>query len=194
MRIIGGEFGGRKLVAPRGNDTRPTADRVKEAMFSILQASTVGGDLARAPFEGSRVLDLYAGSGALGLEALSRGAAEAVFVEQHRAALGALSDNLRVLGIGARATVIASSVSRSLAKVRALGPFELALVDPPYADVASGTVSKLLESLIEAGALAPGGLLMLEHASRDAAPAIAGTTLDRSRKYGDTTLSLYRVA
>ena len=193
MRVIAGELRGRKLKAPHGNETRPTADRVKEAMFSMLESVKLTEDPERRPFENERVLDLYAGSGALGIEALSRGAAQVVFVEQSRPALIELGENLRALGLLAQATVLAASVARSIERIRSLGPFALTLVDPPYEDVASGAVSKLLTRLVESGGLSKGGALVLEHATRDAPPTIAGTEFDRSRKYGDTTVSLYRL-
>ena len=183
MRVISGEFRGRKLATPRGDETRPTADRVKEAMFSML-----------GPLEGTRVLDLFAGSGALGIEALSRGASHAVFVEQSRPALGALGENLKLLGLESRTSILGVAVARSTARVLALGPFDVALVDPPYAEVADGSVPVLLGTLIERGALPPGAILLLEHATRDPVPVIPGTEPDRSRKYGTTTVSIYIVA
>src|SRR5688500_15703510 len=122
MRIIAGEWRGRKLVAPAGMDTRPTADRTRETLFSML-ASRLGS------FEDLRVADLYAGSGALGLEALSRGAAFACFVEQDASAVAAIRSNAATLGAGIRAQVM----SRSAATLPASQPFDLIFADPPYA-------------------------------------------------------------
>jgi 16S rRNA (guanine966-N2)-methyltransferase len=144
-----------------------------------------------AGLEGARVLDLYAGSGALGIEAVSRGAARAVFVEQARPALTALGTNLRSLGVESRATVLAASVERSLERIAALGPFDVVLVDPPYALVGDGRAGQALEALLERGVLAEAGLLVLEHASRDEPPSLPVVAVERSRRYGDTTVTAY---
>ncbi len=122
MRVVAGELGGRKLVAPEGVTTRPTTDRVREALFNSLTAHGLVEDAV--------VVDLYAGSGALGIEALSRGAARCTFVERDRAALKALRDNIAALKIADRCTVVTSDV---LAWVPAARGFDIALVDPPYA-------------------------------------------------------------
>ena len=143
--------------------------------------------------DGTRVLDLYAGSGALGIEALSRGASEAVMVESARPALAALRQNIASLELRGRATVIASDVMRARTSLVRAGPFDLLLVDPPYASVADGSVVLLLAALLAAGVGKPGGTLMLEHASRDDAPKITGTTLERARIYGDSGVAIYRV-
>jgi 16S rRNA (guanine966-N2)-methyltransferase len=182
MRITGGEWRSRTLRAPRGTATRPTSDRVREALFSMLASD---GLVDGAP----RVLDLYAGSGALAFEALSRGAASAVLVEQARDALVAIRDNAKALGAEAR--VVSSRVDRALATFEGAGDrFELIFLDPPYADVREAAFAEILASA--ARCLVPGGALVLEHASTDDAPAIAGLAHDRSRRYGDTTISLYR--
>lgn len=180
MRVIAGLLGGRKLVAPRGMDTRPTSDRVREALFSAL------GDVS-----GAVVLDLYAGTGALGIESLSRGAERATFVESARPALAALRENLTGLGLLERTRVIALPAARALGFLSTgagEGPFDLVFADPPYAALAE--VPPLLEAL--AGrALAPGARVVIEHASRDAAPAVAGLAARRSKAYGDTTVTVY---
>ena len=179
MRITGGEFGSRALKAPRGSATRPTSDRVREALFSILGA--------RGALTG-RVLDLFAGTGALGLEALSRGAEAVVFVERSREALVALQANVDALGVRGRVRVLSVPVERA---GRALEGerFDLVFADPPYADVKSGVALRALESV---AVPVLGGLLVLEHASRDAPPAIAGLAHDEARTYGDTAVSFYR--
>ena len=177
MRVIAGRLGGRRLTAPRGAATRPTSDRVREALFSAL------GDVA-----GALVCDLYAGTGALGIEALSRGARRAVFVESARPALAALRQNLAALGLGDDvARVLPLSVERALELLPPEGRFDLAFLDPPYAALlpAAAAAARL------APALAPGGRLVLEHASRDAAPEIQGLARDATRTYGDTAVSLY---
>lgn len=175
---MAGILGGRRLTAPRDAATRPTSEKVREALFSIL-----------GPVDGV-VLDLYAGSGALGLEALSRGAERAVFVESRRAALASLRENIEALGQSASATVLSCPVERAGGALAALGPFSLVLADPPYALVDGEQAPRALASLC-AGRLAAGARVVLEHASRTEAPALAGLTLAQSRRYGDTALSFY---
>jgi len=186
MRITGGEMRSRHLKAPAGESTRPTSDRVREALFGILAA--------RGAVEGARVLDLYAGSGALALEALSRGAARAVLVERGRPALEAIRANVEALGLGARAKVVAGPVERAAPRLSAEGPFDLVLVDPPYADVPRGAVGRALEPLLAGGALSAGALLVLEHAHADAPPPLAGLSAEETRRYGDTALTFYTCA
>jgi 16S rRNA (guanine966-N2)-methyltransferase len=148
MRIIAGEWRGRKLVAPEGRQTRPTADRARETLFSML-ASRLGS------FDGLRVADLYAGSGALGLEALSRGAAHATFVETDRAALKAIERNISALGTAARISMRAMSA----AALPSAQPFDLIFADPPYTP---GSGTAVAEAVAKAGWLAPGGLMTIE--------------------------------
>lgn len=177
MRVIAGTLGGRRLVAPHGLATRPTGERVREALYSVL-----------GPLDGEVVLDLYAGTGALGIEALSRGAARAVFVENARPAVAALRQNLAVLGIGARANLLCLAVARAARQLERVGPFDLVLADPPWAHLAEAAAA--LEGLA-VNALSLGARVMLEHAARDAAPPIAGLALRTTRAYGDTAISLY---
>ncbi|HEY8374319.1 MAG TPA: 16S rRNA (guanine(966)-N(2))-methyltransferase RsmD [Pseudonocardiaceae bacterium] len=176
-RIVAGVAGGRRIVVPpRG--TRPTSERVREALFSALEA-VVGVD-------GARVLDLYAGSGALGLEALSRGATTAVFVESDRRAAELLRRNATSLGLTG-AVVHAVTVAAALATPPA-EPFDIVLADPPYA-VGGEELRAMLDRLVENGWLAPGAVVVLERAVRSGEPdwPPALTPL-RSRKYGDTVL------
>jgi 16S rRNA (guanine966-N2)-methyltransferase len=175
LRIVAGRLGGRRLVAPRDSETRPTSERVREALFSIL-----------GPIEGE-VLDLYAGSGALGFEALSRGASRVVFVESRRPALDALRENARALGVEPAVSLIPRPVERASPG----GPFSLILADPPYALVHGGQAPRVLGALLAAGALAPGGVLVLEHASRTEPPPLEGLFLRECRRYGDTALSIH---
>jgi 16S rRNA (guanine966-N2)-methyltransferase len=140
----------------------------------------------------ARVLDLYAGTGALGLEALSRGAARATFVESARGALVALRANVAALRLEDRARVLDGEVERAHAKLATEAPFDLLLADPPYADVA-GPAKKAIDELVASGRLAADGLLVLEHASRDEAPPLARLKHVRTRVYGDTTLAFYEV-
>ena len=165
--------------------TRPTSDRVREALFSMLVADGHLGD--RDGEQGARVLDLFAGSGALAFEALSRGASAAVLVEQGRDAVLASRTNARALEADRLVQIVQGKVERSLDKLAGL--FGVIFVDPPYADVREAGFAGLLARAGEL--LLPGGALVLEHASTDAPPAIAGLALDRSRKHGDTTLTLY---
>lgn len=185
MRITGGRWRSRAIEAPRGTTTRPTSDRVREALFSMLVSDGVLAPDDEAP--GPRVLDLYAGSGALALEALSRGASGAVLVEQGKDALAAIQKNVKALDAVRLAKVVASRVDRALEKLE--GPFGLVFLDPPYADVPTAAFAEILAKA--AALVADGGVLVLEHASPDAPPGIAGLAQDRSRRYGDTTLTLY---
>jgi 16S rRNA (guanine966-N2)-methyltransferase len=181
MRITGGVFRSRSLRAPRGTATRPTTDRVREALFSMLGS-------AGALTADSRVLDLYAGSGALAFEALSRGASRAVAVEHARDAVSVIRDNARALGLEARISIVSARVDRALARLE--GPFDVIFLDPPYADVRDPAFAEILAEA--AGLLSPLGTLVLEHASADEPPAAPGLVHEKSRRHGDTTLSLYR--
>jgi 16S rRNA (guanine966-N2)-methyltransferase len=180
MRITGGVFRSRVLVAPPGSATRPTSDRVREALFSILTA--------RRALAGARVLDLYAGTGALAIEALSRGAARATLVESKRAALAAIRANIEALGIGERVLVVPSTVERAALRVAENGPFDVVFADPPYADVDSA--ASVLASLAAAKAFGKGATVILEHAA-GRTPSVAGLPPPDARRYGDTTLSFF---
>ena len=178
MRIIAGEWRGRKLVAPAGLQTRPTADRTRETLFSML-VSRLGS------FDALRVADLYAGSGALALEALSRGAGQAVLVENERAALTAIAANVAALGAGARITVRAMSAARLPRET----PFDLVLADPPYG---IGSGSAVAQAVADAGWLAPGGWLAIETASGDDLVAPASMSIEATRAVGRARLTLLR--
>ena len=184
VRVIAGRLGGRTLVAPAGAATRPTADRVREALFSVL-----------ADVEGETVLDLFAGTGALGIEALSRGAAHATFVESARPALRALRQNLHALELGDVTTVLPMAVERVLKTPPWRGEaFDLVFLDPPYAVLRGGCFADALAMAVERGvasSLRSGGRMILEHASPEDAPEVAGFTLEKTRVYGDTALSFY---
>jgi 16S rRNA (guanine966-N2)-methyltransferase len=180
MRVIAGSLGGRRLVAPRGAATRPTSDRVREALFSVL------GDLRYL-----RVLDLYAGTGALGIEALSRGAAKAVFVENARPALDALRTNLAALGVEAKAQVVSSRVERALATLARDPPFDLVFIDPPYAD-AAGALSTADRLLVRPASGV--SRVVLEHASKDRPRVPPGLHLLSTRTYGDTALAFFEMS
>ena len=180
MRVIGGALGGRSLVAPKGHSTRPTSDRVREALFNVL------GDVT-----GLCVLDLYAGTGALGLEALSRGATRAVFVENARTALDALRRNIASLDVQRSTVIVSSPVLRAVRGLSGHELFDLVFVDPPYVDLAEA--AEAIEQLVGAGRCSERACVVLEHASRDAAPDLAGLERGPTRKYGDTSLSFYAV-
>jgi 16S rRNA (guanine966-N2)-methyltransferase len=188
MRITGGTFRSRALRAPRGQTTRPTSDRVREALFGILASD--------GAIDGARVLDLYAGTGALALEALSRGALGATLVESSRAALDAIDANVNALGVRDRAHVIAADVRRVVGRLARERPFDLVLVDPPWAIVDSGEAIDALAELVAGGALAESATLVLEHASRSAVAALDVNGLRRvqTRRYGDTALTFYKPA
>jgi 16S rRNA (guanine(966)-N(2))-methyltransferase RsmD len=172
--VIAGELKGRRLAAPRGAATRPTADRVREALFSML------GDVS-----GARVLDLYAGSGALAIEALSRGASEAVLVDRSRDAVEAIHKNLRELGI--EAVVHRRDAMSWLAAATAGPPFDLVFADPPY-DSAVRIGSLLAERLPPV--LTPDAVIVTESDKR--APLELPFALLRERTYGDTRIAIHR--
>ncbi len=174
-RLVAGTHGGRRLQVPAGLATRPTSDRAREGLFSSLQSLL---DL-----DGARVLDLYAGSGALGLEALSRGGAQATLVERDPAALTALRANVSALGLAA--TVVDADVEAFLE--RAPEPQDLVLIDPPYDQEVDAALALL------APWLAPGAVVVVERRTRGGAPATpAGTAPVRDRRYGEATLWYFR--
>lgn len=177
MRIIAGEWRGRQLQAPPGQRTRPTADRTREALFSML-VSRIGS------FEGLRVADLYAGSGALGLEALSRGAARSLFVENDPAALSVIRANIAAL----KATERADVRPMSAAKLPPEQPFDLIFADPPYA---AGSGTAVVDAVRDAGWLAPGGWMAIETQAGE--PVDGGDWhVDAERRAGRARLTLIR--
>ena len=179
MRIIAGEWRGRKLIAPKGDATRPTADRTRETLFSML-TSRLGS------FEDLRVADLFAGSGALGLEALSRGAASCLFVENDRDALDAIRANVAALGARARSTVETGSV---MGLRPAAEPYDLLLLDPPYR---TGAGEVALDRLQRLGWIAPATWIALETAM-DEDPEVKGLEIEATRKVGKGKLTLLRL-
>jgi 16S rRNA (guanine966-N2)-methyltransferase len=190
LRIIAGDLGGRRLRAPPGLRTRPTSSRVREALFNIL-GPRLGG---------ATVLDLYAGSGALGIEALSRGAARAIFVEQDAGVCRTLLHNLREVAMSDRTQVLQRPVRAALPQLLAHGRFDVVFADPPYR---SDELPWLLTQLAQSAALHAGGRLVLERATRDAEAldekistaaevgAPGGLILCDRRRYGDTSLLFY---
>lgn len=178
--MIAGQWRGRSLHAPPGATTRPTADRTREALFSML-TSRIGS------FEGLRVLDLFAGTGALGLEALSRGAAHCTFIELDRIAIEAIHANIRTLDAAVYCIVRQQSAAEPIAVTQ---PFDLIFADPPYA---TGLGERAISRYVEAGALAPSGLACLETADNEH-PSIDGLTLETERVYGRARISLFRLS
>jgi 16S rRNA (guanine966-N2)-methyltransferase len=183
-RIIAGAHGGRRLSAPAGAQTRPTADRVREALFSAL--------LTMVDLDGARFADLYAGSGAVGLEALSRGATAALLVESDARAARVIRDNIVALRAGESARLITGKVAQVVALPPEGGPFDVVFADPPYA-VPDAEVTELQQALVDNGWLAPDAVVVLERATRTAVRGeplswVDGITADRSRRYGETTL------
>ena len=177
MRVISGSAKGRELKGPKAakGNIRPTSDKVREALFDML----------RERIEGARVLDLYAGTGALGIEALSRGAEHADLVEADRAAQRLIRENLDRTGLTERAELRPRRVEQALGQLA--GQYDVILADPPYADTSVVGLLPVIEPL-----LAPSGTLVLEHASRASMPnESGGLRLWKRRRHGDTTLSLY---
>ena len=183
LRVIAGTAGGRRLVAPKDGG-RPTTDRVKEALFSSLGTR----------IQGATVLDLYAGSGALAIEALSRGAERAVLVDRDRAADDAIRANLDTTGFADRARVRRASVATFLTGPVPEAPFDLVFLDPPY-DLASTEVAGVLADLAGAGLAADGATVVVERPKAAAAVSLPeGWGTERERAYGDTLLVVARAS
>lgn len=178
MRVIAGAARGRPLRAPDVATLRPTSDKVRGAIFNVI-----------GPYfeEDERVLDLYAGTGALGIEALSRGAGWCDFVEQNRTCAAAIQQNLQTTGLAARGRVLQRSASAALPLLQ--GPYTLVLLDPPYAE---GIDGGLLQALLDRGLLTPDTIVVAEHAQRvTVAEAYGPLRLVKQRRHGDTVFSVY---
>jgi 16S rRNA (guanine966-N2)-methyltransferase len=184
VRIVAGKHRGRRLLAPPGQTVRPTSDRAREALFNILSHGglTAGGN----PFAEATVLDAFAGTGAIGLEALSRGAAQAVFIEQDHEALAVLRKNIAALGESARARVIPGDVTSAPLAASACG---VVFLDPPYR---SGLAGPALGALSAAGWLAPGAIAVIELAAREHFTPPPEFTLLEERVYGAARLVFLR--
>ena len=175
VRIISGEFGGRKIEAPDGRRTHPMGDRPRSALFNIIQADVVGAE----------VLDAFAGTGALGLEALSRGAKAATFIERDRIAQKVLAKNITMLGLEDRAKLIRTSVANWLSTTEDK-QYDLIFADPPYHDTQLSTVSRLF------GLLKPGALMVLSVPGSSERPTEPGVVVVDNRSYGTASLIFYR--
>lgn len=175
VRIISGEFGGRKIEAPEGERTHPMGERIRNALFNKLQDEVQGAD----------VLDVFAGTGALGLESLSRGARSATFIERDRTAQKVLAKNITLLGVEDRATLVRTSAMNWLESSQPR-QFDIIFADPPYGDTQFSTVLQLM------GLLKPSALMVLSHPGRSESPTKAGVVVVDNRSYGDAVLTFYR--
>lgn len=185
MRIVAGRFRGKSLVAPPGQATRPTSERARESIFNILDHAPWSPGLADA-----RVIDLFAGSGALGFEALSRGAAFCLFVEIEAAARGAIRDNIEAFGLFGVTRVHRRDAADLGPKPMSDGPaFDLAFLDPPYGQ---GLGEQALAGLVAGGWLAPEALVVLEKGAGEPAPAVAGFETVDARDYGAARIHFLR--
>lgn len=185
MRIVGGKFKGHAIQGPSSTATRPTSDRVRESLFNILAHGIEGFDL-----DGARVMDLFAGTGALGLEALSRGAKFCQFVEEGTDARGLIRRNADALGAIGLCKIWRRDATK-LGPCAPQSPFDLIFADPPYN---RGMGEKALASLVEGGWLAPGAVVVLEESERATIGGISGLTAIDQRAYGDTVVHFFRAA
>jgi 16S rRNA (guanine966-N2)-methyltransferase len=179
MRIVGGAFRGRPLATPKTNAIRPTSDRAREAVFNVI-AHRYGDHL-----DGARVLDLFAGTGALGLEALSRGASYGVFIEESAEGRGLIRTNVEAFGLSGRTKIFRRDATK-LGEAGTLQPFDLVFADPPYG---KGLGELALVAARDGGWLKPGALCLVEEAATTPFEPPAGFTLDERRDYGDTTIA-----
>ena len=182
MRIVGGALSGRTLAAPLGRNTRPTADRVREAIFNKLEHGIAGFSLA-----GIRVLDLFAGSGAMGLEALSRGAAHVLFIDDDAEARGVIRRNADALGVIGRTKIWRRDATR-LGRSAPLHPFALTFLDPPYG---LGLATAALSGLVAGGWLAARAVVVVEEAASEPVETPPALSLIERRDYGETQVGYY---
>ena len=184
MRIVAGKFKGREIKGPTGGATRPTSDRVRESIFNILAHGIEGFEL-----EDVRVMDLFAGTGALGLEAVSRGAKYCCFVEEDAGARGVIRTNADACGVIGQ-TRIWKRDATDLGPCAPQSPYDLVFVDPPYG---KGLGEKALDALIKGGWLVAGGIVVLEEANESQIEEIAGLALIDTRNYGDTRVRFFQL-
>ena len=178
MRVIAGKYKGRKLESPDNYDIRPTTDKAKEALFSILYND----------IPGARVLDLFAGSGGLGIEALSRGAAECIFADHSRKSVSLVRRNLEACHVEEPARVLAGDYRKILAGLE--GSFDIILMDPPYD---AGLLEEAFRLIQDHGLLSEGGVIVCEHRKEEELPEeVSGFVMEKQRRYGIVKLSIYR--
>jgi 16S rRNA (guanine966-N2)-methyltransferase len=185
MRIVGGRFKGRALKAPGDAALRPTSDKVRQAIFNIIEHAGFAADFS---LEGARVVDLFAGTGALGLEALSRGAKYCLFIDDSADSRAIIRENIEALGLTG-ASKIWRRDATSLGALDTLSPFDLAFLDPPYR---KGLLAPALNGLASGGWLNPGALVIAEAAEDEAVPSVEGYELLDDRVYGDTRIAFLR--
>jgi 16S rRNA (guanine966-N2)-methyltransferase len=177
MRVIAGTYRGRQLRTVRDLSVRPATDRVRQTIFDLL--------MTRLDLTGARILDLFAGSGSLGIEALSRGASYALFIENNEKAAALIRENLAHLGCLTRSTVMVSDAMH----LRDEDPFDLVFADPPYAFVSTANIPA---TIIGQGLLAAGGYLVIEHDPNTTFPAVGGLSIGPTRKFGRTLVTFFR--
>lgn len=179
MRIISGSLRGRKLKSPKGNDVRPTADKVKEAVFDIIFQYVPEDYVA---------MDVFAGSGSIGIEAISRGASRVFFSDESKESLALVRDNLKICGISDEAILLNGDFKRNIARVKE--PVDVYFLDPPYAD---GFILPALKAIDEKNVITEDGIVVAEHAAKDVLPEkYAGFTRIKNRRYGTIGLSIYQ--
>ncbi len=186
MRIASGDLKGRPIRTPEGDDTRPTSDRARQAVFNILQHASWAAGL-----DGARVIDLFAGSGAMGLEALSRGAQACLFVEKAEPALAAIRANVEAFRLGARARVLRQDATKLPTRPPADPPFDLAFLDPPYS---KGLGEAALAALLAGGWLAEDAVIVLERGAGEPALSTPAYRLLDERRYGVASVLFLRLA
>jgi len=185
MRIVSGQYRGKAIVTPPGDTTRPTSDRARQAIFNILEHAAWAPEL-----RGARVVDLFAGSGALGLEAVSRGAAFCLFVETDDAARGAIRENIEAMSLFGQTRIHRRDAADLGPRPSSAGaPFDLAFLDPPYA---KGLGDKAVAELVAHGWLAPGALLVFERGRGEPDPKLEGLTLVDARDYGAARVLFFK--
>lgn len=184
MRIVAGSFRGRSLIAPKGLSTRPTTDRAREAIFNVLEHAPWSQPLA-----GRRVIDVFAGSGALGLEALSRGAAYCLFIDSAREARAAIAGNVQALGAPSSSQIEGGDAARLPRRPQAMATFDLAFLDPPYR---AGLGQAAMEALGSKGWLAPGAIIVLEQGAGEPSSQLPGFLLLDERRWGAARVRFLR--
>ena len=179
MRIVGGAFRGRALATPRSDAIRPTSDRTREAVFNVIAHNWP------ERLEGARVLDLFSGTGALGLEALSRGAAQCLFIEESAEGRGLIRTNIEEFGLQGRARIFRRDATR-LGEAGTIAPFDLVFADPPYG---KGLAERALESALAGGWLKPDALVVVEEAASSPFQPVEGFDVLQRREWGETSVT-----